>query len=95
MVYWGSGRVSGRIELGQILRKRRYPKGKRALHNIEEHFEALLRTTYKDAPKKWKKDFATAVFGGLQRIREGRSPWEPFQKHCVERAKKSARRTTR
>lgn len=92
MAFVGSGRVDGRIALQQMLKKRK-PKGKRALHNIEEHFETLLRTTYKDAPKKWKKDFATAVFGGLNRIREGRSPFEPFQKHCVERAKKSSRRT--
>lgn len=66
MAFIGSGAVDGRIELAQMLQKRRYPNGKRAIANLAEFFDNRIKTMYKNAPEEWKKAYTKAVFGGLE-----------------------------
>jgi hypothetical protein len=66
VAFIGNGAVDGRIELANMLRKRRYPEGKVALRNLSEHFENRIKTLYKDAPVTWKEQYTKAVFGGIE-----------------------------
>lgn len=70
MAFIGDGGVSGRIELSDMLRKRRYPRGKIAIANLEKHFKNRLETMYKNAPKKWKTEYTKAVFGGIRKYKK-------------------------
>ena len=66
MAFIGHGAVDGRIELANMLRKRRYPRGNWAIVNLAEFFENRLKIMYKDAPVAWKKQYTKAVFGGIE-----------------------------
>lgn len=70
MAFLGSGKVDGEIELSNKLRQRRYPRGKVAIRHIEEFFENRLKTMYKDAPPKWKKEYAKEVFGRIAKYKK-------------------------